>query len=192
MGGSLKKAIDWYSSLYKDASDAIIEERLGGIEPSSLSLSLATTLDLQSIEHWRDQTNKNGNRREPPNGGWDWKTIHASYLKNPRRFVLTLKHNGIFCGIFAGGISKSKEVTKIHYIEAAPEITPLSGLILDFSFGYAVTLGYLVDSKYVAVYEPNSYVFHRAIEEFGFISVNHYGTDKMLKPLYLDLDQLVD
>ncbi|MEQ5068117.1 hypothetical protein ABN124_24920, partial [Escherichia coli] len=51
-----------------------------------------------------------------------------------------LKSEGDLCGLLGGGVSDAKVVTKLHYLESAPYVTPLSKYVLDISVTYVVTV----------------------------------------------------
>lgn len=75
-------------------------------------------------------------------------------------------------------------VTKLHYLEAAPYKTPLSGKVMDISVTYTVSLGNAVGSSHAAIYEPNANLKCLAIADFGFLDKNLYGTKVELNAVY--------
>lgn len=177
-----------YKERYESASAETVKEfdELNGLD---WSLELASLDDVRESINWVGVVDPNGVKRVEPNGGWDWVRLYEGYLKNPSAFVYALKSRGELCALFGGGVSDSKVVTKLHYLEAAPYATPLSGYSLDISVTYVVTVADLMGSKYTAIYEPNDKVRQIAKRDYGFTEENLFGTAKDFA-LYLPMSRI--
>lgn len=166
---------------YKERYDNAAQETVEAFEEiSSLSwsLELASRADVNESKKWVGVVDPNGIKRVAPNGGWDWVKLYEGNLSNPSSFIYALKSEGELCALFGGGVSDSKVVTKLHYLEAAPYATPLSGYSLDISVTYVATVAHAMGSEYVAIYEPNNKVREIAKSDYGFSEDNLFGTSK--------------
>jgi hypothetical protein len=177
---------------YKQRYDFAASEVVGAFdELKSLdwSLEIASLSDVEMSKRWIGAVDPNGVARLPPNGGWDWVKLYNGYLKNPSAFVCAIKSEGKLCALIGGGVSDSKVVTKLHYLESAPYDTALSGYALDISVTYVVTVANAMGSEYTAIYEPNSKVREIAINDYGFSEDNLFGTSKDFA-LYLPMSRI--
>ena len=177
-----------YKERYEDAATETVNEfeELSNIR---WSLELASLSDVQGSRKWAGMTDPNGIKRIAPNGGWDWVRLYEGYLKKPGAFVYALKSEGELCALLGGGVSDSKVVTKLHYLESAPYVTPLSKYVLDISVTYVVTVANSMQSHYTAIYEPNDKVREIAKRDYGFSEDNMFGTGKGFA-LYLSMSRL--
>ena len=88
----------------------------------------------------------------------------------PKRFCISICDNhGELCGVFLGGVSKGKEVVSLHYIDAKPNRTSLSGHITLIALTFSVSLAEQLDATCVAVYQPNEHMKKNLISK-GFSS----------------------
>jgi len=177
-----------YKERYENASAETVSE-FTELNSLAWSLELASLADVYESKAWVGVTDPNGVRRVQPDGGWDWVRLYEGYLKSPSAFVYALKSQGELCALFGGGVSDSKVVTKLHYLEAAPYATPLSGYSLEISVTYVVTVAGLMGSKYTAIYEPNDKVREIAKRDYGFTEENLFGTGKDFA-LYLPMSSV--
>lgn len=161
-----------YKRLYVETADAVVEV-YSSIE--GLSISLTSHEDLEAAKSWRNGIDYNGVTRVPPYGGWDWHQLFDGYKSSAKRFIVSLKVNGVLCTLFSGGVSDGKVVTKLHYIESSIERNPLSQSQLDISVMYISTLGGLVGSQYISIYEPSDKVRNIAMTDYGFTDANPFG-----------------
>lgn len=177
-----------YKERYESASVETVSE-FNELDGLAWSLELASLDDVRESMKWVGAIDPNGVKRVEPNGGWDWVRLYEGGLKNPSAFVYALKSEGELCALFGGGVSDGKVVTKLHYLEAAPYATPLSGYSLEISVTYVVTVAGLMGSEYAAIYEPNEKVREIAKRDYGFTEDNIFGTTKDFA-LYLPMSRI--
>lgn len=177
----LKETRDKYLSLHLRVSNDVTE---AFSDIDNISIVLSSESDVDYVSRWVGVTDPNGITRNPPNGGWDWKKIYMGCIGDPHKFVVSIKCEDELCGIFYGAISRGKLVTKLHYLEAAPYKTPVSGYIIDISVTYTVSVANEVGSVHAAIYEPNDNLKSLALADFGFGNSNLYGTKAELNAIY--------
>lgn len=177
---------------YKGRYDSAAAETVAGFDELKgigWSLELASLADVTASKKWVGAIDPNGVTRVAPNGGWDWVKLYEGYLKKPSAFVYALKVGDELCALFGGGVSDNKVITKLHYLEAAPYETALSGFSLEISVTYVVTVAGGMGSQYTAIYEPNDKVREIAKRDYGFVEDNLFGTSKDFA-LYFSMDQI--
>jgi hypothetical protein len=109
---------------------------------------LLSRIDSNTLNAWH----KNWvpiNKRQPPNGGWDWKFKVAHFQKNYQEYLFDIalfSENGDLSGLTLGKTSRSKGNLSLYYLEGSPnQSDPLKGYIFSIinlvSSEYAKLMG---------------------------------------------------
>ena len=109
-------------------------------------------------------------------------TTHKGRIR--KSFVYLLVLAGELAGMMLGGVSRGKQVVSIHYLDTPPNKTDLSTSISTIAITFSATLGSILNSKFIAVYEPNAPLEKRLVDDFDFSYENPFGvTDAMYRSL---------
>jgi hypothetical protein len=146
------------------------------------SLEIASLSDVEMSKRWIGAVDPNGVARLPPNGGWDWVKLYNGYLKNPSAFVCAIKSEGKLCALIGGGVSDSKVVTKLHYLESAP----MTRLFQDMHWIFLLRMLLLSRMRWEANTQPSMSQIAKseiAINDYGF-SEDNLGQVKISLCIY--------
>lgn len=121
-----------YASLRQASLDAaqeglppVLRNKRGvAIVKDAISLDQFTFKSQRELKRWENS----GVRRV----AWDWDAVQKKYRTHPKRFELTVWHQGhILCGASIGRPTWSGGKLRLDYIESSPMGTPLDGLVTD-------------------------------------------------------------
>jgi hypothetical protein len=175
-----------YKHLYGEAGEQT--EMLFGEQGLDVRLSISDSQHIQLVEAWHGQVTDSGVVREPPNGGWNWSDLYGNQKGKPKRFCISICNNhDELCGVFLGGVSKGKEVVSLHYIDAKPNPTNLSGHITMIALTFSLSLAERLDATFVAVYQPNDHMKEKLVSKGFYSDAELFGSRVKfgLDPYYL-------
>lgn len=109
---------------YENLPNVLTNKKGLAILKSNISLKGLDFHTYQRLKKW-----KNSGQRVAP---WDWDDVQKKYRTHPKRFELSIWHNGLFlCGASIGRPTHSANKLKLDFIEANPTGSPLHGTIAD-------------------------------------------------------------
>ncbi len=86
---------------------------------------------------------------------WDWKTVQQKYRAHPKRFELSIWHMDLFlCAAAIGKPTFGGGRLRLDYLESAPMISPLSGLITDITIAAGVAYAGLIGATQLRITNP--------------------------------------
>ncbi|WP_020409828.1 hypothetical protein [Hahella ganghwensis] len=163
---------------YANIRRAVYEETVKYAGNPSLKLTEINEHALQHHAKWPDIG------REPPNGGWDWRSfMMGKYKKESARFELAIWHRDQLCGLSAGLPSGSKILLKIELIEgttASPN--PLKNNIVPLTLTCAELYGIAIGSEEVRITEPVSgLIGYYESFDYTYVAGNKRESDYLVK-----------
>lgn len=132
------------------------------IVKSAISLEGFTFKSQHALKRWESE----GVRR----AAWDWDAVQKKYKAHPKRFELTVWHQGVtLCGASIGKPTRGGGKLRLDYLEAAPMGTPLDGLITDISLAAGVLYARSIGAAQIRIMNPvNNHVRDHYTSKPGF------------------------
>jgi hypothetical protein len=116
-----------------------------------------TRIDYAALKTW-SETWEPINKREPPNGGWDWFYKRNYFYKKYSarlRFEVAIWNDNELCGLSLGRVTRDDHNNSIHYAEGSPRAGhPLTGNILDIILLTGTEYARLLGKKNIRLVEP--------------------------------------
>ncbi len=116
-----------------------------------------TRIDYAALKAW-SETWHPINKREPPNGGWDWVYKRNYFYKRYSerlRFEVAIWSDNQLCGLSLGRVTRNDSNHSIHYAEGSPHGGhPLTGHILNIILLTSMEYAKLLSKKKLRLVEP--------------------------------------
>lgn len=139
-----------------DMLDAVLEKTSSFFTEKLKKGVMITRIDEKSLIAWKETWDVI-NKRQPPNGGWDWEYKNSSFNKNYGKYLIGIAvwSDDSLCGLALCTRSKGNEVLSIHYIEGSPnESHHLRGNVFTIINSVLLEYATLIKAKTIRIIDP--------------------------------------
>lgn len=126
--------------------EVMSNKRGAAILKSHISLEGLTISCQRELRKWENS----GSRRV----AWDWELVLKSYRVHPKRFELSIWFKGGLCGASVGRPTASGGKLRLDFLEAAPQGSPLDGLVTDITIATGVAYARAIGAAQLRIMNP--------------------------------------
>lgn len=115
-----------------------------------------TRIDSMTLRAW-SETWKPINKRQPPNGGWDWIYKNKDFERKYQKYLIGIAiwESNQLCGLALCSRSKGNDNISLHYIEGSPdENHPLKGYVFTIIETICLEYAKLKQVNKIRIIEP--------------------------------------